>query len=220
MRCYMHPLFEEHDPGFGHPERPARYAAVEAAVRACGAPVVEAPAATREALERVHPPAYLDALESFADRGGGALDPDTIVGPVSFEAASHAAGAAVAAVDAILDGELNAAFCAGRPPGHHAEPQRPMGFCLVNSAAVAAAHARARGAERVAVLDWDAHRGNGTQRTFYADPSVLYVSLHQWPFYPWATGAAEERGEDEGEGANLNIPLRAGVGEQRYLEAF
>jgi len=125
----------------------------------------------------------------------------------------------VAAVDAVVEGEVDRAFCGGRPPGHHAERARAMGFCLINHASVAAAHARRSSAARVAILDWDAHHGNGTQAIFYDDPAVLYVSLHQWPFYP-GTGAADERGAGAGEGATVNIPVPAGIGEADYLELF
>jgi acetoin utilization deacetylase AcuC-like enzyme len=215
----MHEAFGLHDPGFGHPERPARYVAVTEAVARAGARIAEAPPAAPDDLERVHAPAYLELVERFCRAGGGALDPDTVVGPVSWEAAVRAAGGAVAAVDEVAAG-ASAAFSLGRPPGHHAEPSRAMGFCILNSAAVAAAHARdALGMEQVAVLDWDAHHGNGTQAAFWADPAVLYVSLHQWPFYP-GTGAREERGEGEGEGSTVNVPLPAGTSQEHYLEAF
>ncbi len=214
----MSELFGEHDPGRGHPERPERYAAVRAAVAAVGAPVQEAPRAGPEALERVHDEAYLEFLERFCTAGGGALDPDTVVTGVSWRAALRAAGGAMAAVDEAAAGR--SAFSFGRPPGHHAEPARAMGFCILNSAAVAAAYARHDlGMERVAVLDWDAHHGNGTQAAFYEDPSVLYVSLHQYPFYP-GTGAASERGTGEGAGATVNLPLAAGTTEDEFLEVF
>ena len=219
MRCYMHPLFERHDPGYGHPERPARYAAVERAVAAAGAPVESAVEAPRGDLEQVHDAAYLSAVERLAAAGGGHLDPDTAVNDVSFRAAALASGAALAAVDAVIDGEIERAFCGGRPPGHHAERARAMGFCLINHAAVAAAHARRSSAARVAILDWDAHHGNGTQAIFYDDPSVLYVSLHQWPFYP-GTGSADQRGAGAAEGATVNVPVPAGIGEADYLELF
>jgi len=215
----MHPLFEGHDPGYGHPERPARYAAVERAVAAAGAPVESAVEAPRGDLEQVHDAAYLSAVERLAAAGGGHLDPDTAVNDASFRAAALASGAALAAVDAVIDGEIERAFCGGRPPGHHAERARAMGFCLINHAAVAAAHARRSSAARVAILDWDAHHGNGTQAIFYDDPSVLYVSLHQWPFYP-GTGAADQRGAGAGMGATVNVPVPAGIGEADYLELF
>ena len=180
----------------------------------------DAPAAPAEALERVHAPAYLELVERFCIAGGGALDPDTVVTDVSWEAAGHAAGGAIAAVERVAADPTASGFSFGRPPGHHAEPARAMGFCIINSAAVAAAHARdVLGMERVAVLDWDAHHGNGTQAIFYDDPSVLYVSLHQHPFYPGSGGAAET-GVGAGEGATVNIPLAAGTGDDAYLAAF
>jgi acetoin utilization deacetylase AcuC-like enzyme len=213
-------LFGRHDPGAGHPERPQRYLAVRAAVHAQGCPVEDAPAAPAEALERVHAPAYLELVERFCIAGGGALDPDTVVTDVSWEAAVHAAGGAIAAVERVAADPTSSGFSFGRPPGHHAEPARAMGFCIINSAAVAAAHARdVLGMERVAVLDWDAHHGNGTQAIFYDDPSVLYVSLHQHPFYP-GSGGAGETGIGAGEGATVNIPLAAGTGDDAYLAAF
>jgi acetoin utilization deacetylase AcuC-like enzyme len=214
----MADVFRCHDPG-PHPERPARYDAVSEAVGAAGAEVVEAPSAPVEALERVHDAAYLAAMERFCAAGGGRLDADTIVNACSFEAALRGSGAAMAAVDAVVAGEVGSAFTCGRPPGHHAERATPMGFCIVNHVAVAAAHARAAGVERVAILDWDAHHGNGTQAIFWTDPSVLYLSLHQFPFYP-GTGAASERGEGDGAGATVNVPLRAGTSQGEFLAAF
>jgi len=214
----MADVFRDHDPG-PHPERPARYDAVSEAVAASGAEVAEAPSAALDALRAVHDPGYLDALQRICAEGGGALDPDTAVNAASYDAAVRASGAAMAAVDAVLAGEIRAAFTCGRPPGHHAERATPMGFCIVNHVAVAAAHARASGVERVAVLDWDAHHGNGTQAAFWGDPAVLYVSLHQFPLYP-GTGAASERGGGEGAGTTVNIPLAPGTGGDGYLEVF
>jgi acetoin utilization deacetylase AcuC-like enzyme len=214
----MDDLFRRHDPG-PHPERPARYDAVSEAVAGSAAEVAAAPPAELEALLRIHDEGYLEAIERICAAGGGALDPDTAVNDASYAAAVHASGAAVAAVDAVLAGEIRAALTCGRPPGHHAERATPMGFCIVNHVAVAAAHARARGVERVAVLDWDAHHGNGTQASFWTDPTVLYVSLHQYPFYP-GSGAASERGAREGEGATVNVPLPAGTGKDEFLAAF
>jgi acetoin utilization deacetylase AcuC-like enzyme len=216
--CYVSELFREHDPG-PHPERPARIDAVMHAVRAAQAPVEEAVPAATEDLERVHPPGFLAAIRALCEAGGGAIDMDTVVSERSYAAAVVASGAATAAVDAVLAGDAGAAFCLGRPPGHHAEAARAMGFCLVNHAAVAAGHARAAGVERVAVLDWDAHHGNGTQAIFWDDPAVLYVSLHQYPFYP-GTGSRAERGGGAGEGATVNIPLAAGTSERGFSDAF
>jgi acetoin utilization deacetylase AcuC-like enzyme len=216
----MSELFGQHDPGRGHPERPERYAAVSAAVASLGCPVREAPPAGSEALERVHSEPYLELLERFCIAGGGALDPDTVVSGVSWRAALRAAGGAMAAVDEVAGDRARSAFSMGRPPGHHAEPARAMGFCILNSAAAAAAHARHDlGMQRVAVLDWDAHHGNGTQAAFWEDGSVLYVSLHQYPFYP-GTGAAGECGAGDGEGATVNLPLAAGSTEEQFLAAF
>ena len=214
----MSDLFRQHDPG-PHPERPARIDAVMQAVRAAQAPVEEAGPAAQADLERVHPPAFLAAIRELCEAGGGAIDLDTVVSERSYDAAVVASGAATAAVDAVLAGDLETAFCLGRPPGHHAEAARAMGFCLVNHAAVAAGHARAAGVERVAVLDWDAHHGNGTQAIFWDDPAVLYVSLHQYPFYP-GTGGRAERGRGAGEGATVNIPLAAGTSERGFRDAF
>jgi acetoin utilization deacetylase AcuC-like enzyme len=216
--CYVSELFRQHDPG-PHPERPARIDAVMHAVRSAEAPVEEAPPAASQDLERVHPPAFLASIRELCESGGGAIDLDTVVSERSYDAAVVAAGAATAAVDAVLAGDVRAAFCLGRPPGHHAEAARAMGFCLVNHAAVAAAHARAAGVERVAVLDWDAHHGNGTQAIFWNDPNVLYVSLHQYPFYP-GTGGRAERGAAAGLGATVNIPLAAGTSERGFMDAF
>jgi acetoin utilization deacetylase AcuC-like enzyme len=215
----MTPAFRAHDPGPGHPESPQRYDAVARAVAQSGAEVAEPRPASPEALERVHDPRQLELLRRLCESGGGAIDPDTWVGPPSFEAARLASGAAVAAVNAVLEGEIETAFCGGRPPGHHAEPARAMGFCLINHIAVAAAHARRRGVERVAILDWDAHHGNGTQAAFWTDPDVLYVSLHQFPHYP-GTGTPFERGDGVGEGTTLNLPLPAGTTEEVYLATF
>jgi acetoin utilization deacetylase AcuC-like enzyme len=214
----MADVFRRHDPG-PHPERPARYDAVSEAVARSGAEVAGVPPAPLEALLRIHDGGYLEALERICAAGGGALDPDTAVNEVSYEAAVRASGAAVSAVDAVLAGEISAGFTCGRPPGHHAERATPMGFCIVNHVAVAAAHARAQGVERVAVLDWDAHHGNGTQSSFWSDPTVLYVSLHEYPFYP-GSGAASERGGGDGEGATVNIPLAPGTGKDAFLDAF
>jgi len=218
--CYLHELFRAHDPG-PHPDQPARYDAVRRAVDGSGVAVREAPAAAMEAISRVHDRRFVEWLEQVCADGGGMIDPDTVVGPASFEAARRACGAAIAAVDLVMDGDAAAAFAGGRPPGHHAEPARAMGFCLLNAVSVATAHARARGAERVAVLDWDVHHGNGTQAIFWDDPAVLYVSLHQYGygFFP-GTGGAGERGGDGAPGATLNLPLPAGTGEPAYLEVF
>jgi len=173
--------------------------------------------AEREALVAVHDKAYLDGLREMSAAGEGYLSPDTAVSAGSWEAASFASGAACSAVESVLAGET--AFAVARPPGHHAGRDYGMGFCLTNHAAVAAGHALSRGLEKVAILDWDVHHGNGTQDIFYDDGRVLYLSAHQSPFYP-GTGEASEVGEGEGLGFTVNLPLPAGSGEDIYAAAF
>jgi acetoin utilization deacetylase AcuC-like enzyme len=178
------------------------------------APVVswsEAAPATRAALERVHPARHLDALEAMAAAGGGAIDADTYLGPRSWEAVVASAGVAIEAVTAAMGGTT--AFGATRPPGHHAEAARAMGFCFVNNAVVAARHAQAAGAARVLIVDWDVHHGNGTQALIESDPSIRYVSMHQFPWYP-GTGAADERGV----GNVFNLPRPPGLPRFRYVQ--
>ena len=169
-------------------------------------------------LARVHDPGYLEALADLCAAGGGSLDPDTPVSPGSWETALMTAGAGLAAVDALRANDGAAAMVLGRPPGHHATRDTGMGFCLVNNVAVAAAALAAAG-ERVAVIDWDVHHGNGTQDIFWADPSVLYVSVHQWPLYP-GTGRPDERGGGPAWGTNLNLPLPPGATGDVYLALF
>jgi acetoin utilization deacetylase AcuC-like enzyme len=211
-----------HDPGPGHPERPERLQAILADLRRepiAGTRWAAPNPAPREALERVHTPAYVADLLRLRGRSAD-LDPDTTVSPGSIDAALLAAGAAIDAVDALMTGAASSAFALVRPPGHHAEPARAMGFCLFNNIAVAAAHAKARhGCRRILIVDWDVHHGNGTQAAFYADPSVLYFSTHQSPFYP-GTGGPEEIGEGEGKGFTINVPLPAGLGDGDYVAVF
>jgi acetoin utilization deacetylase AcuC-like enzyme len=220
MRVYTHPACLEHDPGAGHPESPARLRAVLAALDApqfANIERIEAPRATREQLERVHRPAYLDHIFASAPAEGRVrLDPDTLMSPGSLEAALRAAGAACAAVDAVLAGHTRRAFCAVRPPGHHATRKEAMGFCLFNSVAVAAAHALdAHRLDRVAIVDFDVHHGNGTQDIFWHDPRALYASSHQMPLYP-GTGAASEHGE----GNIFNAPLPPAVGSAEFRNVW
>ncbi len=219
MTLYVsHPSSHLHETG-GHPENAGRLVAIEAALeRAQSLELerLEAPAATREQLIRVHDAQHVEAIQAFCNSGGGMVDMDTVASPDSFEAASRAAGGAVAAAERLLAGEARAAFCGLRPPGHHAERQRAMGFCLFNSAAVAAQHAiDACGAQRVLILDWDVHHGNGTEAIFAASSEVLYASIHQSPLYP-GTGAAEYDGEGEGEGFTVNLPVAAGAGSEEF----
>lgn len=208
------------DPHPPHPERVERIVAAEAEIArrgGCGFTVHDAPAATDEQLLRVHPAHHLEAVRGLAAAGGGAIDGDTSVTPGSWEAAVRAAGGAVAVVDALLAGGADRAAAVHRPPGHHCETDRAMGFCLLNGVAVAAAHAvAAHGLERVLVLDWDVHHGNGTAEIFDARSDVLFVSLHQWPLYP-GTGAADERGTGAGLGATLNLPVPPGAGDEDWL---
>jgi acetoin utilization deacetylase AcuC-like enzyme len=208
-----HPRFLDHDAGHGHPERPARLGAVLDGLSDAGlgdalVPVDPRPA-TRAELERVHPAAHLDELEAFCRAGGGHLDADTAASVASWDAARLAAGAGVDAVERLARGEADAAFCAVRPPGHHATAERAMGFCLLNNVAVAAAHLAEQG-ERVLIVDYDAHHGNGTQDLFWDDPRVTYVSFHQYPLYP-GTGALGDIGGGEAEGTTVNFPLPAGT---------
>ncbi|HEX5615294.1 MAG TPA: histone deacetylase [Acidimicrobiia bacterium] len=215
------PRFGDHDPGRGHPERPARLEAVAEGLRRVGLgddARLAARAATRDELELVHPGRYLDRLERICLDGGGMVDPDTVVSSGSWQAALLAAGAGLAAVERLDAGDAAAAFLAIRPPGHHAVPAASMGFCLLNNVAITAAALRSRG-ERVVIVDWDAHHGNGTQDIFYAEPDVFYVSLHEWPLYP-GTGAMDEIGSGPGVGTTLNVPLPAGATGDVYLAAF
>lgn len=221
-----HERYVEHQPGAGHPERGARLDAVAAATSApdlAEALVVDAARrASRDELLLVHEPAVVDLVEELCSSGGGRIDSDTAVSAGSYDAARLAAGAGLVAIDRLTAaggaGDLDAAFCAIRPPGHHATAQRSMGFCLFNSVAVAAATLAARG-ERVAIVDIDAHHGNGTQDVFYSDPMVQYVSLHQYPWYP-GTGAIEERGAGAGRGTTRNLPMPAGTTGDVYRDAL
>ncbi|MGH2812509.1 MAG: histone deacetylase family protein [Actinomycetota bacterium] len=207
-----------HDEGGGHPERPKRVPACLEALEAAGRATETAPAASRVQLERVHSGVYLDELKRFCRGGGGLIEPSpTYAVPGSFEAAVEAAGATCRAVEDAWEGKP--ALALGRPPGHHAGPGYAMGFCLLNNVAVGAAQARSMGAERVMIVDFDVHHGNGTQDAFWADPSVLYLSIHQYPWYP-GTGALEEVGEGPARGATVNVPLGAGAGDGVYLAAI
>jgi acetoin utilization deacetylase AcuC-like enzyme len=204
----------------GHPERPDRIRALEERMARdgwFGASLVDAPAVGREQLLAVHPPAYVDRIEQVCADGGGYLDPDTAAVASTWPAALHAAGGAVALVDALLGGAASVGVSALRPPGHHAEPSRAMGFCFFGNAAVAAERARAaHGAERVLIFDWDVHHGNGTEAIFASDPGVLFVSIHQWPLYP-GTGPASSLGRGAGEGFTVNVPVPGGSGDPVYL---
>ena len=217
-----HAAYLEHLAGPRHPERPERLQAVLDGVELAGLhdalePLEPEPAA-RVDLERVHPAPYLDRIEGICAAGGGRLDADTYASAGSWHAATLAAGAGLTAVRALQDGRGSAAFCAVRPPGHHATAHESMGFCFVNNVAVVAAALADQG-ERVMIFDYDAHHGNGTQAVFYHDPRVLFVSLHQWPLYP-GTGRHTEVGEGSARGMTVNIPLPPGATGDVYLYAF
>lgn len=220
LRLYTHPICLQHDPGLGHAESPARLRAVLDALdhdRFAALDRVEAPRATREQLARVHDTAYIDRILASAPAEGTLrLDEDTLMSPASVEAALRAAGAAVAAVDAVMNGDGERAFCAVRPPGHHATRDQAMGFCLFNNVAVAAAHAlAAHGLKRVAIADFDVHHGNGTQAIFEKEPRVLFISSHQSPLYP-DSGREDERGV----GNIVNAPLSPGDGSYAFRELW
>jgi len=215
-----HESSNDHVNPIGHPERVDRLDAVVAGVRDASAQVVDikAPMIDRSVLQIVHSREYIDRIKEFCAQGGGGLDPDTYAVEGSFRASLHAAGAGPAAVEALDARTGDAAFVAVRPPGHHAERSCAMGFCLFNNVAVTAAFLRSRG-DRVAIVDWDVHHGNGTQNTFFRDPDVLYLSIHEFPFYP-GSGWVDETGEGPGEGTVVNVPLPGGTSAESYLAAF
>jgi acetoin utilization deacetylase AcuC-like enzyme len=212
----------DHLASMGHPERPSRLAAVVAGIRSSGLEdavvPLDATPASRDALLAVHPAGFVDALAALGAAGGGRIDDDTAMDAASWDAALLAAGAGLDAIAALGRGEGDAAFCAIRPPGHHATPTRAMGFCLMNNVAIAAASLAARG-ERVAIVDIDAHHGNGTQAVFEDRADVLFVSLHEYPLYP-GTGRLDEIGRGAGRGATINVPLPAGATGDVYLDAL
>ncbi len=214
--------FLKHDTG-DHPERASRVIAIDCELERRhllgNRPSVACSPADDARILQVHAPEMLARLESLAAAGGGWLDSDTVVLPESVDVARMAAGAAINAVNAMLDRRIDRAFVIGRPPGHHATRRQSMGFCLLNTAAIAAAHAIQRGFERVAILDWDVHHGNGIQDIFYGRRDVLYCSLHQSPLYP-GSGESDETGAGEGKGYTINIPLPAGAGDRRFLDSL
>jgi acetoin utilization deacetylase AcuC-like enzyme len=209
--------YRDHQAPHGHPERSERLAAVAEAVAARREHLIDLPArpATPDEILAVHPRAHLDAIAAAARRAPAQLDADTYVSPASYQVALLAAGGAIEAARAVARGEADGALAAVRPPGHHAEAARAMGFCLFNNVAVAARALRRDGVERILILDWDVHHGNGTQHLFEEERDVLYLSTHQFPFYP-GTGEAGEVGRGAGLGATVNVPMPAGCGDVEY----
>lgn len=222
-------LYFQHDTGGFHPERPERLEAVYGRMEACGylrpERLLGDRYATPEEIQRVHTEGHLRHVQKIVERGGGPIDPDTMVSPRSLEAALLAAGSGLAAVEGLLQARFRRAFLPVRPPGHHAMPDYTMGFCLFNNLALAVRHlqhaSERAGGEipRVAIVDFDVHHGNGTEAAFYDDPRVLFISLHEYPHYP-GTGPAEHRGSGIAEGFNLNVPLAPRSGKHLYSQAF
>ncbi|TLD42790.1 MAG: Acetylspermidine deacetylase [Candidatus Jettenia ecosi] len=217
-------IFLKHDTGHGHPENAKRLENTLKHLKATGLwdqLRVEKPrAASLEEIGLIHTENYIQTIKHIANTGGGQLDSDTIISAASYDAAVHAVGAPLAAIDFIMKGEEKNAFCLIRPPGHHAAPARGMGFCLFNNVAVAAKYIQSRyKLERIFIIDWDVHHGNGTQDAFFNDPTILYFSMHRDPFYP-GSGRKEESGRDNGEGFTINVPVPANIPSQRYIELF
>lgn len=219
------PRYLEHDMGMGHPESPNRLRAIVQQLEQSGTMAqltrIEPRMAEDEWITTVHTAAYLASLKQHAPASGRvSLDPDTSMSPGSLTAAYLAAGGALAGIDAIMAKQVDHVFCAVRPPGHHAEANRAMGFCLLNNVAIAARYAQKKhGLSRVLIVDWDVHHGNGTQHSFEDDHSVLFFSTHQYPHYP-GTGRDLERGRGVGEGYTINVPMEAGEGDDEYRAIF
>ncbi|UCD56735.1 MAG: histone deacetylase [Candidatus Hydrogenedentota bacterium] len=219
-----HPIYMEHLPGSWHPERPERLTAIVQAIEEAGLKDIllnlTPSACPREYLAAVHTERLIRSIESLCGPTTQHIDADTAVSEKSFEAALFAAGAGIVAADSIMTNKVDNAFCAVRPPGHHAESDRAMGFCLFNNVAIATRYLqRVRGIEKVLIIDWDVHHGNGTQDIFYDDPTVLYFSSHQYPHYP-GTGSMQEGGSGKGETFTINAPLRAGCGDREYQQVY
>jgi len=213
----------EHDTGYSHPENSNRLAAIVSHLHSAGLleamRPVEAVQADAESIAAAHSREHIDRVSAWCAQAPFRIDLDTPVCRKSLEIALLAAGGVMSACDAVLEGAVRNAFCAVRPPGHHAERGRAMGFCLINNIAVATEHLRKHGLERILIVDWDVHHGNGTQEIFFEDPDVLFFSVHQSPLYP-GTGAASERGAGAGEGAPINVPLAPGCGAEHFKTAF
>ena len=221
----FHSAFLDHEMGPGHPESPDRLKAIRSHLQSTKTLdrliLLEPQMASKDWIAEVHTTSYIDNLESRAPISGyTSLDPDTTMSPGTLRAAYLAAGGAIKAVDAVMTRQVDQVFCALRPPGHHAETNRAMGFCFFNNVAIAARYAQKHhGLRRVLIVDWDVHHGNGTQHTFDEDPTVLFFSTHQYPHYP-GTGHSSEIGRGEGKGLTINIPLSGGEGDEEYAEVF
>lgn len=214
-----HPIYLQHETG-SHPERKERLTAVLDKIHSEGIKVefITPKQATIDQVATIHGRRYIDQVRTICEQGGGYLDLDTILSEHSYEAALMAAGGTIAAVDAVMDSN-SCAFALVRPPGHHAMPNRGMGFCIFNNVAIAARHAQARGLKKILIVDWDVHHGNGTNAVFYSDKSVMYFSTHQFPHYP-GTGRMTDVGADGAEGTKVNVPLPSGTGDEGFLMAF
>ncbi len=223
---YTHPDYLKHDTGFGHPERPDRLRAIETHLSESGMAEqlvrLEPEPAAESWLEVAHTPGHIANVKTRCAQGFGEMgDVDTTICAESYDIGRLSVGAGLAALDAVMAGSIDAAFCASRPPGHHAERDRAMGFCLFNNIAIAARYLQKQhGLERVAIIDWDVHHGNGTQHILEDDPTVFYFSIHQFPHYPWFSGSISETGTGKGRDATMNAPMEAGAGDAQYLEVF
>lgn len=214
-------IFLKHDTGLSHPESPKRLIAINNNIRDLQDNLIKISPrrASVKEIGMVHDPYYPQEIMDFCSAGGGYLDPDTHVGEFSYDAAVMAVGAGLEAVDRINAGDVERVFCAVRPPGHHAEYSKAMGFCIFNNIAITARYAQKKGYEKVFIIDFDAHHGNGTQKAFYEDDTVFYFSTHEYPFYP-GTGSEDEIGSGRGYGYTYNIPLPAGTGDEIYIDIY
>ena len=215
------PVYLKHDTGEGHPERPERVKVIDEALAPLKPNLIDIQPrrATAREIALVHDYYYPQEIMDLCSAGGTWLDPDTRCSIFSYEAATYAAGAGLSAVDAIQEGKVNRVFANVRPPGHHAEYSKAMGFCIFNNIAIAARYAQQKGFEKIFIVDFDAHHGNGTQKAFYEDDTVFYFSTHQYPFYP-GTGSKDEVGRGKGKGYTFNVPLPAGTGDETYHQIY